>query len=383
MSPAIASTAACFAILLGLGLLERLARDRAWRRIPVRVHVNGTRGKSTVTRLIWSALREAGVPAVAKTTGTAPRLLCPDGTERPIVRRSPANIREQLALLRTATRLGARAVVVECMALDPELQWVSERHMVRATVGVVTNVREDHVEIMGQTETEIAATLANTAPRAGVLVLGEDRALSVFETQARRVGSRIVRASQLPSISRPVDSGRPAWLEENYRTALAVTRELGIADEVALRGFDRAPADPGAARQGRATIGGCLVEWLDASAANDPESLDALGDAPDLLVYNHRSDRAVRLESFARHSRVFGSAKRLVLTGDRPAVTQWPAISGIHGARPAEFVSMSRLAARVAELVQGHSAERLVFGGNTRGLHVEAVVAQAEAGIHD
>ena len=60
----------CLLVLLALGGAERLARDRAWREVPVRIHVNGTRAKSTLTRLIWSALCEAGVPALAKTTGT-------------------------------------------------------------------------------------------------------------------------------------------------------------------------------------------------------------------------------------------------------------------------------------------------------------------------
>ena len=87
----------CLLVLLALGLAERVARDRALAALPIRIHVNGTRAKSTVTRLIWSALLEAGIPAVAKTTGTAPRLLLPDGREVPLRRRGPANIREQLA----------------------------------------------------------------------------------------------------------------------------------------------------------------------------------------------------------------------------------------------------------------------------------------------
>src|SRR6266403_1708987 len=45
---------------------------RALRAIPVRIHVAGTRGKSTTTRLIAAALRAGGRNVLAKTTGSAP-----------------------------------------------------------------------------------------------------------------------------------------------------------------------------------------------------------------------------------------------------------------------------------------------------------------------
>jgi len=169
------------AVLLALGWLERRARDRAWRSIPIRVHVNGTRGKSTVTRLIWSALREAGIATVAKTTGTEPRLLLPDGSERPVRRLAPASIREQLQLLRAARRHRARAVVAECMAIDPELQWVSERRMLHASIAVVTNVRPDHVEVMGESEASIAGCLANMIPPGGLVVAGGPETARLLE----------------------------------------------------------------------------------------------------------------------------------------------------------------------------------------------------------
>ncbi len=98
-------SAALLTGLLALLLWERRARDGALAAIPIRIHVNGTRGKSTVTRLIAAALREAGIRTVAKTTGTAPRIILPDGSERPVRRRAPASIREQLWVLREARRL--------------------------------------------------------------------------------------------------------------------------------------------------------------------------------------------------------------------------------------------------------------------------------------
>ena len=59
--------------LVGLGGLEVAPHRRHLKAIPVRIHVNGTRGKSSVTRLIAAGLRQAGMIACAKTTGTLPR----------------------------------------------------------------------------------------------------------------------------------------------------------------------------------------------------------------------------------------------------------------------------------------------------------------------
>lgn len=363
MIPPLIPLLVAFGMLLGLGLWERHARDRAWRAIPIRIHVNGTRGKSTVTRLIWSALREAAVPAVAKTTGTAPRLLLPDGSERTIRRRSPASIREQFQVLRAARRSGARAVIVECMALDPELQWISEHRMLRATIGVITNIRPDHVEIMGGDEAAIAACLANTIPRGGVLVTGDCAASQLLAGRATLAGARVVTA----------EVGSGGWLAENERTALAVLRELGVPDEVSRRGFAAFPRDPGAVRSG-VEHGG----WIDATAANDPVSLERLlspapGAGAVVAVYNNRDDRGCRLLTFLRHPGIVSRAGTLVITGSRPPLTLWREATRRRGALETRFVAPRALGRWLAS----RRSACLLFCGNTRGLDVGRVLAEA------
>ena len=80
-------------LLVGLGALEyaRLCRQRD--AIPIRIHVNGTRGKSSVVRLIAAALRAHGLRVYAKTTGALPRLIAPDGAEFPVYRPGLTNVR--------------------------------------------------------------------------------------------------------------------------------------------------------------------------------------------------------------------------------------------------------------------------------------------------
>jgi len=67
-------------------IFEYRRHKRNVEAIPIRVHVNGTRGKSSVTRLIAAGLRAGGRKTVAKITGTLPRVVLPDGREAAIVR---------------------------------------------------------------------------------------------------------------------------------------------------------------------------------------------------------------------------------------------------------------------------------------------------------
>jgi len=64
--------------------------------------------------------------------------------------------------------------------------------------------------------------------------------------------------------------------QANCSVALAVTRELGIPDVVALEGMRKARPDPGAVREQHVSVGGRRVRVVDATAANDPESLALL-----------------------------------------------------------------------------------------------------------
>ncbi len=303
-------TLLCVAVVGTWWLEDRRHRARL-RRLPVRVHVNGTRGKSTVTRLIAGALRGAGVPTVAKTTGSAAALIPVDGVDVPIRRRGQPTILEQLGVFRHAAHTGAEAVVIECMALDPGNQVVSEERMVRSTIGVMTNVREDHQDVMGESLEEIADSLLSTCPRDGVLVTGEqDPAL--VERMARAAeerGSRLVVAR--PEQVSDEDLARFDYVSfaENVAVALEVGALLGVDREVALQGMVAAAADPGVLRYVEATVGGKRVTWINLFAINDSESVILVArsalekhrgpDTTTVGLLNNRLDREQRAQQFA------------------------------------------------------------------------------------
>ncbi len=292
--------AAAFLLYL---IIERAVLDARSKRIPIRVGVTGTRGKSTVTRLVAAALRDSGACVLAKTTGSRAMLILPDGSEREIARRGLPSVLEQKRVIGLACRLGAGALVTEMMSVREECLSVESEHLIRPNVLVVTNVRPDHVDIQGETRAEIASCLASAFPRNGIVVLPEEEVLPVFSERASERRAKLV-------LARSGGAG-PAEgiLEKNMRLAAEVARVLGVEAAVARRGMSGARPDFGSLKAWDAADGG-PVAFINAFAANDPDStkealagiLDDPGFSGRALIglLNLRRDRGDRTLLWAR-----------------------------------------------------------------------------------
>ncbi len=278
------------------------------RKIPIRIHVNGTRGKSSVTRLIAGALREGGLRTVAKTTGSLPQFILPDGSEEPIVRLGPANIHEQVAIVRRATELGAEALVIECMALQPDYQEISERKIVWGTIDVITNARPDHLDVMGPSPNDVVDALCGTISPGNVCFTAERERFEQMKKNALEIGATIFQTD--PSIITADEMAGFSYIEheENVALALAVAEHLGIAREAAIRGMHLAAPDIGALTVYRVNFFGKEMTFYNVFAANDPESTGAVWDklgfsrndiCPTIVIANNRADRASRTEQLA------------------------------------------------------------------------------------
>lgn len=286
---------------------ERRRHAACLHRIPLRIHVNGTRGKSTVTRLIAACLRAGGIRTVAKTTGTTPRLILEDGSEQSIIRHRDANIAEQMRTIEVAARRGAEAIVLECMAVTPEYQWVSEHDIVQAQIGVLTNVRLDHTDIMGPTLTSIASCLCNTIPGDGTVVTAETRLLNLVRARAALVNSRVLLAVPDQVTARELEGFPYATFADNVAIALEICRLLGIDRQAALAAMQRALPDPGTLYTSDIVVGGKRIHFINALAANDVMSTRHLWDSlvgrrNDLmrvLLFCARRDRPARNVEFA------------------------------------------------------------------------------------
>jgi poly-gamma-glutamate synthase PgsB/CapB len=266
-----------FAVLIILYLVERVRHRSALRRIPLRIHVNGTRGKSSVTRLIAAGLRAGGIRTFAKTTGSAPRTIHLDGSEEPIIRRGAANIREQIDTIVQAAREEAEALVVECMAIRPDLQRITENKMIHATHGVITNVRPDHLDVMGPTLEHVAMALATTIPRNGKLFSCERRFADYLRGQAKRKGStlHLTTPETYPTLEE-MQGFDHIEIPENVALALDVCEALGVDRRAALSGMHAVTPDVGAATRMLLARNEKEIDFVNAFAANDRESTSLL-----------------------------------------------------------------------------------------------------------
>jgi poly-gamma-glutamate synthase PgsB/CapB len=260
-------------LLLVLGLVEQRRHYANLRRIPTRVLVNGIRGKSSITRLCAGALRGGGLVTVSKTTGTAARFIHPDGSEEPVYRKfGIANVVEQIGIVRRASAYQPDVLVIECMAVQPDLQEINQTKLIQSTIGVLCNVREDHLAEMGPTLDDVARSLSRSMPVGGVCVTAEKERLSILREEAARRDCSLVSVD--PSSVTDEQMAGFSWItfKENVAIALAVADLLGVNRQSALAGMWAAAPDPGVLSVQRYQLGRLRLRFANIFAANDPES---------------------------------------------------------------------------------------------------------------
>ncbi len=317
-------------VAFGAALIEARRHRRHLESIPHRIHVNGTRGKSSVVRLVVAGLRAGGLRVVGKTTGSAARVLLPDGGEVDLRGGRRPSLREYQRVAALAASAGADALVVECMAVRPELQRVAEHRLMRSTIGVLTGAGLDHLGVMGGSLGEITEALAETVPAGGSLVVPGSPVPPAWAERAAQRGTRVLPA--LPESGFAPPGGYLEW-PENLAIALEVCQEAGVDRATALAGMLQVRPDPGALRVWRVRRSGDTDGrrdsdfWLvGAFGANDPDStgrlvglvrrqFDLTG-VPMAGILNTRADRGERTLQWCQAllSEEF-HVDRLVVTG--------------------------------------------------------------------
>jgi len=367
-------------VFLIYGIIEQINHQKRVNCIPIRIHVNGTRGKSTTTRLIAAGLREAGFKVLAKTTGTLPQLIFEDGMETPLKRRGNPNIIEQLKIFKEAVKRKVDVLVVECMAISPEPQWVSEHKMVKSTIGVITNVREDHLEDIGPGLNNMAESLKLTIPRNGILVTAEKDYFPVFKEQADKLKTKIIWADPDNVSDKIIDKFNYMNFKENVSIALRVNKLLGVKKEVALRGMLKANPDPGALKVYKLIKEGKIIFFVNAFAANDRRSalliwenvkkIFDLNNLPVIGIINSREDRVLRSFEFARTLATDIILSKIILVGPLSRLVERALLK--LKVSPENIINLARITdiEKVLQIVlQFTNNKVLLIGfGNTKGM---------------
>ncbi|MCG6193717.1 poly-gamma-glutamate synthase PgsB [Leptospira sp. FAT2] len=279
------------------------------KRIPIRIHINGTRGKSSITRLAHSILVEAGWNVYSKATGSAASLLFPDRSERRIFR-NKISISEQKSFLRFAARKCADAVVMECMAVQPKYQKESEDILISATHAVIANVRNDHGEWIDTEETALRS-FAHTIPKDGVLIVGKNLEQNeILRRSAEQNRTSVLNADSsftTAQIDAALLTMRYPEHRENVEIAIRLCETLGVTAEAIVKGIASCAPDPGALRVQTIELEEQIKTFVFAFAANDTISWEQILKAQlatsaggsVVVVFNSKRERPFRTVEFA------------------------------------------------------------------------------------
>ncbi len=269
----------------------------------VKIHINGTRGKSTVTKYISAGLREANLKVIGKVTGEIPTLLLPDGTIKTIKRRGSARVQEQFKIIRKASNDKVDALVLECMSIDPALQKL-ESTFFKPNIYIITNIRDDHREKMGNSFDSQVKTICNAIPYNSKVIAIGSTYMHIIKEKAIAKNSRFIKAINLYDSEK--EKIPQIIYESNIRLALTACIEAGISRQHAfnaiLKQLDKTESPI-------YSISNTAHKqyFLNAFSVNDTQSADdylehwlnklAITDKI-VVVFNTRSDRPLRTGLF-------------------------------------------------------------------------------------
>ncbi|TGN06811.1 poly-gamma-glutamate synthase PgsB [Leptospira ilyithenensis] len=316
-------------LLLFYYLIELLIHRMTLSGFRNRIHVNGTRGKSSITRLIRAGLAANGERVFAKTTGTLARMILPDGTERAVHRFGRPSILEQISILKAAKKENATSIVIECMALEPRYQWASEGMILKSTIGVISNIREDHLDVMGPNLDDVAHALASTIPIGGKLITGETKFKKIIGEVCKDRKTDWIEVSGTSSkdfLVTDAEIARFSYWEhkENVAIALKVCQELGVSRDVAFQAMISSEPDPGALTVLPIQFFGKDILFINAMAANDTESTRMIWneakkryskDRSGFLLFHCREDRLERSKLLAQEIAKWADVNAIFLIG--------------------------------------------------------------------
>jgi poly-gamma-glutamate synthase PgsB/CapB len=380
----------CLIVYGGLAIRQarrfRQARDRiAWR-----VHVNGIRGKSTVTRYVAAIFRTAGYRTFGKTTGSAARILQPDGQDFDFGRRGFPDVNEQVRILWKFSMQRAEAAVMECMAVNPLYgEWL-EHKVMSSHLGILTNVRLDHMDYLGDTLPQIARSLARATPKAGLLITAEDNPelQQILRAKAAERGSTLLIADPASVNTESLEGFNHFAIKTNVAIGYLVADQLGLDRQQALQAMQRAQPDPGAFRLQQVQRDGNRITWANLFAVNDRESFVDLCERLFVLhpkhqrvvILNNRRDRQTRVELFAELA-VQLAFDLVVSFGDFEAEVnqvlarhQWPVLN-LGNSSPQREASGEQL---LAQILHASSSTRPLLLIGTVNIHT----TQAERLLH-
>ncbi len=348
-------------------IAERIVIARRAGSIRYRIHVNGTRGKSSVARYIGAALSAASVKTAVKITGVIPTLYCTNGSSQPIKRWGKARVQEQFSVISHAFAQRADALVLECMSLKPEYQQLESR-IFRPNVSVITNIEDDHREEMGISHQEHVESIAASLPYHSLVFTVDMEQIDLLKRLAEERGTSV---HVVPPLDAVLSAQLPAGMfAANVSLALAVASHCGINADTAFTAIKNLGSQKACIET---TINGYPVRFINGFAVNDVPSAERFIDRwsdgnrrkKTIIILNTRNDRPLRTLEFVHWCASVKDLHHCFITGTHAsyalrALKKTPLAGSLYSR-----VGVEELSGNLSEVVR---SETDIFGfGNIAG----------------
>jgi gamma-polyglutamate synthase len=254
-------------------ILESILHVRKINRIPLRITVSGTRGKTSIVRSLASVLRTHGMTVLAKTTGSEACYILPDGSTQKIHRKGLITILEQKKLVAKAVTMNVNCMITEIMSIHPDNHYIETQKLIRPGITILTNFRADHTDVVGTSTRELAALFERDIyPKSRVVIPQEE--VNEFITNSIRIKqSEIITAPT--GICKEINFGSSTYrhhIPVNLDAVVTTARYLGIPDRNILKGIQNTELDIGQLEIFPFHLDNRKIWFINTFAANDPIS---------------------------------------------------------------------------------------------------------------
>lgn len=293
---------------------------------------------------------------------------------------------EQLRVVDFAAKNDAEVLVVECMALNPNLIYVTELNMIQSTHGVITNVRAANLDVMGPTERDVALALLGMTPKDAKLFTAERDYVEEFKMACEDRNSElvIVSSEELEEIS-DEEMSHFSYEEhkENVALVLKICNSLGVSKDIALKGMYQVIPDVGAMNEYHLDYWGREIVFINGFAANDPESSEKIWNSAvyrytdkkrKIMVINTRADRLSRSVQIGETLAKWKPADNYIIIGSGCYVLIKKAVDS--GLDPSQIINAEGLtAATLFEIIlEVCDRSAMVMGiGNIKGVGMNLI----------
>lgn len=265
--------------------------------VPLRIAVTGTRGKTSIVRMLASILREEGRCVFAKTTGSEANFILPDGEEIRVKRGLVPSIIEQKKVIRLAAENCADTIVCEIMSIHPENHYVEAQKILKPNIVLITNIRIDHTEAMGTTREEIGRVLSLDIPQnAAVFIPEKEMINSISDLVESKNGNLFYINEKLPEYIKNSDlTIDEKFFRDDLSAIHTLCRYLNISQKSIINGLKKVKLDCGSWSIYKYCRDKKNIFIVNGFAANDPESTRNLLKKVALVIPSFHSRKLIGL----------------------------------------------------------------------------------------